>query len=165
MSAEWGDRFAEPNQTKSVPLGPCRCPGTPHAEGDKADVRTSIGSSEAKSAYGAGVRYHADGTAYWDEAVGDDTAIARFTTWWNLVDKKRKPIPIDARTVSLLDVPTRALLLDPINAVLVALQPDRPPADADDEPPEDPLPNASGEPSAGSPPRKRSSGPTSAPAT
>lgn len=149
MSAEWGDRFAEPKATKPVPLGACKCPGTPHADGDKADVRTSIGSSEAKSAYGAGVRYHADGTSYWDEAIGDDTAIARFATWWNLVDKKRKPIPIDLRTVALLDTATRTALLEPINEALLAL--------------EGPLPNASGEPSAGSPPPKRSPRPARTP--
>lgn len=154
-NADWGERFAEPRATKPVPLGPCKCPGTPHGDGDTGDVRVSVGASEARSAYGAGVRYHADGTSYWDEAVGDDTAIARFTTWWNLVDKKRKPIPIDLRSVALLDQGTRDLLLEPINAMLRELFPAGF-AGGGAATDEGSLPNAPGAGSAASSRRKRS---------
>ncbi|MBV9485306.1 MAG: hypothetical protein JO246_04545 [Frankiaceae bacterium] len=107
-------RYADPRATKELPLGPCRCEGTPHSGGDVATVRTEVGWSELKSAWSAGTMTREDGTGYYDEAYGDTMAISRFTVAWNLVDVDAKgraqARPIDVQTVSLLDEETFAVL-------------------------------------------------------
>jgi hypothetical protein len=97
---------ADPRETKELPLGACVCPGAPHVAGDVATVRIEAGWAELRSAFHAGQIIREDGSGYYDEALGDVTAIVRFTTAWNLVrlDEKGKsqPRPINVREVSLL---------------------------------------------------------------
>lgn len=101
-------RFADPRATKPVALGPCRCPGTPHADGDSAVVRAQIGDGEAKSATVVG--FAATGGRYYDSAAGDNEAVARFTISWTLVDGDGRAVPITPELVTLLDEDTRDTL-------------------------------------------------------
>ena len=39
-------RFANPEATSRFPLGPCDCPGTPHAEGDWLALRSELGAHD-----------------------------------------------------------------------------------------------------------------------
>jgi hypothetical protein len=39
-------RFADPNATKRMELGPCECPGSPHAEGDWIALRSDLGADD-----------------------------------------------------------------------------------------------------------------------
>lgn len=39
-------RFADPNATKRMELGPCECPGSPHAEGDWIAMRCDLGADD-----------------------------------------------------------------------------------------------------------------------
>lgn len=123
-------RFADPDATSEVDLGPCRCPGAVHGH-DSATIRAEIGDGELRSAYAPAQRFREDGSAYIDEAAGDDAVAARFTLSWTLLDRRGKGVPITARTMSLLDSATRTALMLPLNAVVIGA----------------PLPNASGAPS------------------
>jgi hypothetical protein len=131
MSEEKGEpvellsRFADPDASEEVDLGPCRCPGAPHGR-DSATIRAEIGDGELRSAYAPAKRFHEDGRSYIDEAAGDDSVAARFTVSWTLfmhgLDEKRKPalvpVPITARSMSLLDEASRTSLMLPINAAV-----------------------------------------------
>lgn len=39
-------RFVDPNATKRFDLGPCECPGTPHAEGDWMQLRSDLSGQD-----------------------------------------------------------------------------------------------------------------------
>lgn len=116
-------RYADPQASRELPLGACQCPGTPHSA-DTAMVRTDVGFAELKSAYGAGQMYREDGSGYYDEAMGDATAIVRFTRSWTLVqlDRKGKPEarPINLREVMLLDEATFSALKAHVDALAEA---------------------------------------------
>lgn len=105
-------RFADPDATIEVDLGPCRCPGTPHGT-DSAQVRADIGDGEAKSVRVAG--WQSTGMEYYDFEVANDACAAKFTVSWTLCDVDGEPVPITRRMVSLLDEPTRLALLVAIN--------------------------------------------------
>lgn len=50
-------RFTDPNATARFDLGPCECPGTPHAEGDWLLLRTDLSGQDLldiEEASGAG---------------------------------------------------------------------------------------------------------------
>jgi hypothetical protein len=117
-------RYADARATKELSLGPCTCPGSPHVNGDTAVVRTEVGWGELKSAWGAGQMYHVDGSGYYDEAMGDATAIARFTRSWSLVDVdakgRQEPRLISVAEVLRLDEATFAPLKAHFDALVEA---------------------------------------------
>jgi len=137
---EQNQRYADARATKEISLGPCSCPGTPHVNGDAAVVRTEAGWAEMKSAWGAGQRFHDDGSPFYDEALGDASAIARFTRSWTLVDEiekgRREIRPITVANVLALDEPTFAALKAHFDSLVEA---------------KGRLPNGSGAPSVASP--------------
>jgi hypothetical protein len=104
-------RFAEPTRAVPVPLGPCRCPGSPHAE-DQALVRAEIGDGEFRSAVQRG---GFSAGPIFDAARSDDEFIATFTLSWTLLDDSGEPAPITPRMAGLLDEETRLLLLAQLN--------------------------------------------------
>lgn len=69
-------RFADPRATRTVQLGPCECPGTPHAEGDWAKVRSQLSGSDIAIISGASTT---------DEAAAA-AVIADYVPEWNLLD-------------------------------------------------------------------------------
>jgi hypothetical protein len=110
-------RFADPNQWVIVPLGPCRCPGTPHLQGDSAQMRAEIGDGELRAAttrggFSSGLNFNG--------AQSDDECIATFTRAWTLTDGERDKnrqlleVPITPAAASLLDEATRDALLEQI---------------------------------------------------
>ena len=69
-------RFADPEQWEIVELGPCRCPGSPHPQGDSAQIRAEIGDGELHAATTRGG--FSQGYAF-NGAQSDDECIATFT--------------------------------------------------------------------------------------
>jgi hypothetical protein len=93
-------RFADPELTKEVDLGPCDCPGQSHGN-DSAQVRAQIGDGEFNA------------TLY-DQptpADADDAIAARFTLSWTLLDQDGEPVQITPTAIRLLDRTTRTALL------------------------------------------------------
>jgi hypothetical protein len=87
------DRFGGPNVT--VPLGPCGCPSTPHADGDEAYLLprlTFAGGAAGEALIGSAL------------TKGDEEAIASAlvqvyirhqVTGWNLTGEDGAPVPWD----------------------------------------------------------------------
>ena len=71
-------RFADPKATARLVLGPCECPGSPHAE-DWMDVRTELGAEDALTL-----------------AQGNSIdALEVLVTGWNLLDNDGSTAPVD----------------------------------------------------------------------
>jgi len=123
-------RRADPTRTTVVPLGPCRCPGSPHDQ-DSAVVRAELGEGEMRSAstrggYSAGPMF--------DGARSDAEWIATFTLSWTLLDNAGEPIPITAAEAMLLDEEVYVGIMDELSQKSASAT-------------RRPLPNASGAPS------------------
>jgi len=108
------------DETRTVVLGPCRCPGRPH-EDDTAEVRTELSWDVLVD-----VGLLAGGAAY-------RRLVSGALVSWNLTDIDGDPVPITPETVSRL----RADRLDPIADAVNAAY----------ERAQAPLPNGSGAPS------------------
>ena len=87
-------RFADPRATRTVELGACECPGTPHS-GDWCKVRSDLSGSELATLL------KLDGM---DEATASET-IAPFIAEWNLSDADGV-VAIDADALFALKGPT-----------------------------------------------------------
>lgn len=125
-------RFADPSRTKIVPIGPCDCPGTPHAGGDVATVRLEFGYQALGEIGSAGA------LAFGDFTASRRKLIELGVVSWNLIGPDGKEWPPNEANIALLDEPT-------IDALASAL-------DEAVEMARRALPNASGAPSAdGSP--------------
>lgn len=118
--------YVDPDATRPAELGPCRCPGTPHSV-DTADVVRLFG-------YGERGRIRQAGRMGGTEAF-KIAAIALGVKRWNLVLPDGSARPIDPVQIALLDEGT-------VDALVREL---------DDAFADDPLPNASGAPSADGP--------------
>jgi hypothetical protein len=71
-------RFADPTVTARLDLGPCQCPGTPHAS-DYIEMRTELGARDVLAV-----------------ATGDSLdALATLIVGWNLLDNDGTPAPVD----------------------------------------------------------------------
>lgn len=116
------DNWVDPDATKPVDLGPCRCPGRPHT-GDSATVVRLFSYAERGLIRQAGRL--GGGEAF------NLSSIARGTKAWTLVLPDGSPRPITTQEVNRLDERT-------VNILIEAL---------DDAFAEDPLPNESGAPS------------------
>ena len=122
-------RFIAPvneSLTRTVPLGPCECPGSPHKDGDTAEVYRFLGWDDlldvgvaANQSAGAGTR------------VLVTRAIASWTLEELNGDGTNHPVPVTESTVRLLNQAS-------IDAVSVAVNEAYENAKA-------PLPNVSGE--------------------
>lgn len=89
--------------TTSVDLGPCRCPGTPHPDGDSAEVYDRLGWDDIVDIGLADT-----------EGAARRAVLARAIARWTLVandgDGDPASVPISEATVRLLDDATRAAL-------------------------------------------------------
>lgn len=107
-------RFADPNATKEVDLGPCQCPNTPHLR-DTATVRTQLGTGargRIAAAYGSGVVGSGDASQLALQAL-KECLLA-----WNLIGPDGKPAPITAESIEDLDGDTVSALFVPISELL-----------------------------------------------
>lgn len=126
-------RFADPTAVKVVPLGPCQCPGTPHAQ-DEATVRTQLGY-EARGLVGVAGWIDSGGVMF-SHAASELKLVQLGVVDWNLFGNDGKPMRPTPQSIGLLDENT-------IHEIALAL---------DDAIATPPLPNDSGVPSAdGSP--------------
>jgi hypothetical protein len=103
----------EAAQTKPISLGPCQCPGTPHPDGDEAQVYTTIGWDDL-----------VDVSSAESEGAAQRILATRAIASWNLVDEfevdgkvEVKPVPIVEATVRLLDPKTLEPLAEEIQAL------------------------------------------------
>jgi len=81
-------RFADPTATDRLVLGPCACPGTPHAE-DWVDLRTQLSGAD------------------WYVVAQGDTGrtLALIVTGWNLCDADGA-VSADAEHLDAIDLTT-----------------------------------------------------------
>ena len=100
-------RFADPRATRTVQLGPCECPGTPHDE-DWAKVRSDLSATDLA------VLLRLDGMEQ-DEAV---EALLPYIPEWNLLGDDGEVAPIDLASVSGLKRQTSALIGDTVAEVI-----------------------------------------------
>lgn len=100
-------RFADVSATRTVPLGPCECPGTPHDE-DWATVRTDLSASELR------LLLNLDGLSD-DEAA---EAIAPFVTEWNLLGLDGEDWPPTPEALFALKGETSSVIGNAIAAVV-----------------------------------------------
>jgi len=111
--------------TRTVSLGPCECPGSPHKE-DSAEVYRTLGWDDL---------YDVGEAARESSGAGMRTLVTRALASWTLVemngDGTAHPVPIVESTVRLLDQATVELIVTAANEAY--------------EKARTPLPNASGE--------------------
>lgn len=112
MSNQVLRRFADPKRLRPVPLGPCRCDGAPHPEGDEAWVRAEIGDGELRRATSAG--WDVNDGRWYNGAVGDTAAAAIFTQRWNLLDEGGQPLAVTEENIDLLDEASRDAIVDAV---------------------------------------------------
>ena len=135
-------RFADPTAQATVPLGPCECPGTPHAQ-DEAVVRWQLGDSALARVGTAELTSGSDVYASWRQLIVEATVS------WNLQTEyqgKVVDVPVTAATVAELDSATITTLAQAIDGLIEH---------------RGQLPNASGAPSPASPQGSASTTPTS----
>ena len=120
-------------KTRPVPLGPCQCPGTPHPDGDVAQVYSAIGWDDLVDVGSAPT-----------EGAGRRILVTRAIASWNLVEladvldddgnptgeQVAKPVPVVEASVRLLGDATLTMLADAVNEAYEAAR--------------DPVPNGSG---------------------
>lgn len=120
-------RFANPDATAVVPLGECQCPGTPHADGDTATVRTELGAS-ALARVG---RAELQGAVELDPYAGYRRLILESVLEWTLLwegetlgsNGNGKPkrgivaVPINEGTLELMDEKSIRSLAEQIDAL------------------------------------------------
>lgn len=93
-------RFVDSTKTRRVVLGPCECPGTPHAE-DFALVRAELSAHEISRFTGS-------------DAEDVAEIAAGFIPSWNLLANDGRPMPVTAEALLSMMAPTLNLLTDAI---------------------------------------------------
>lgn len=115
-------RFVDSTATRTISVGPCECPGTPH-EADEAVIRERLG-------YGP--------LLYIGVAPTNEESVMRLVTQallsWNFLGADGKPVPVTRESIEALDANTAGIISEAVNAVVSETSP--------------PLPNASGAASA-----------------
>ena len=117
-------RFADPTATRTVDLGECLCPGSPH-ESDWVKVRAEVSGVDVRRFSGMG--------ALDDDGVAE--GLASFIIEWNLLGSNGQPWPPSAEALMALKLPTVTVIVTELGKVVEESST---------------LPNASGAPSAGS---------------
>ena len=112
--------------TRTVALGPCECPGTPHKDGDTAEVYTVLGWDDL---------YDVGEAAYQSAGAGKRVLITRAIAAWSLEERNgdgtNHPVPVVEATVRLLSPATIEAVTEAVNEAYERARA--------------PLPNASGE--------------------
>jgi hypothetical protein len=98
-------RFVDPEARRTVPLGPCDCPGTPH-EQDEAYIRDRLSGQE--------IAQYAQSS---NETAAEVTA--EFVLGWNLLGNKGEAVAVTAASLLLLDAQSLSTLVNAISDVVV----------------------------------------------
>lgn len=104
-------RFVDSNATRTIPIGPCECPGTPH-EQDEVVIHERLG-------YGPLLYI---GVAPTDEE-GSMRMMIQTIISWNLLGADGKPMPANRESIELLDGTTAGVIERAINAVVSETSP------------------------------------------
>ena len=105
-------RFADPRRTDTLALpGGCQCPGTPH-ERDEWVYRTELGGSEYARAVASAKR----GDEI-DETAFQEVLLEVASVSWNLTGDDG-PVPLTLDAIRLLDVTTRAAIIEALDNAL-----------------------------------------------
>ena len=118
-------RFADPTATRTVDLGECLCPGSPH-DSDWAKVRGEASASDVRK-FAEMEEFDADGNVA--------EALAEFIPEWNLLGPNGEAWPPSRDSLMALKLPTVRLIVTELGKVIRESSE---------------LPNASGAPSAAS---------------
>ena len=102
-------RFADPRATRTVDLGPCECPGTPH-ERDEALIRSELSGSEIARIVSASQTDESEASA----------AFAPYVLSWNLLDPDGQPTEPSADLLTQLMATTLQSLVTAISEVVTA---------------------------------------------
>lgn len=94
--------------TRTIPLGPCDCPGTPHKDGDTAEVFTQLGWDDLVDIGLAPT----EGAA---QRVLTTRAIASWSLEYRNGDGSNHPVPVNEATVRLLDPATLEAVAEAVN--------------------------------------------------
>lgn len=97
-------RFVDPEARRTVILGPCDCPASPH-EQDEAYIRDRLSGQEI-----------AEYTSSTNETIAAITA--QFILGWNLLGPKGEAVEVTAQNLILLDAPTLSTLMDGFGEVI-----------------------------------------------
>lgn len=114
MSAFTGSRFANPNRTDVLSLGPCQCPGTPH-EQDEYVHRVELGAGEEQRAGDYG--WAEGGYSTFLGSAAQNRLIEIAGIRWNLLGPEGEEMPLTAHSASLLDEETRTLILERLDSL------------------------------------------------
>lgn len=101
-------RFADPSATRTVDLGTCECPGTPHPN-DFIEIRSSLAPGECNAVFGI-TRL---------EPRKQAAVLVDFLVRWNLNGADGEPMPLDADSLFLLDAPSQQALGEALGEVAV----------------------------------------------
>lgn len=99
-------RFVNAEATRTVDLGPCECPGTPH-DSDWAKLRDQLSGSEI----GALQRVPVD-------EIATTEAVAPFITEWNLLGPDGEVMPISAEALRMLTAGSLSPISEALSAVI-----------------------------------------------
>ena len=100
-------RFVDPKDVKVVDLGPCQCPGAPHAR-DEATVRGQLGYGDLEQMQAAGW-LAGDGRVF-IQATAQRALVTRGVVGWNLLGPDGGLMEVNALTVAALDEETVDML-------------------------------------------------------
>ena len=101
-------RFAH-SRTRTLNLGPCGCPGTPHPEGDTAEVLEELGVRDTILVSEAGLGAAAQRGGY-NVAAAEAKQIELATVSWSLLDDAGQPTEPSPLWIGRLDAVTFGLL-------------------------------------------------------
>jgi hypothetical protein len=108
-------RFADPNRTDVLPLGPCQCPGTPHEAGDQVVYRQELGAGEMERVGVWG--WAATGYQYYDSAAARCKLIEIGVVRWNLLGPDGQAMDVTVANAALLDDETQTLIAAKLDEV------------------------------------------------
>lgn len=99
-------RFVDSTATRTISLGPCECPGTPH-EADEAVIHERLGY---------GPLLHIGLAASNEESILRllEHALVR----WNFLGADGKPVSVSRESIEALDSDTAALISEAVNQVV-----------------------------------------------
>lgn len=115
MSGFNPSRFANPNRTDVLSLGPCQCPGAPHETGDFVIYRLELGSGEESRAGAYG--WSVTNAAYFDWEAARSKLIEIGVVRWNLLGPDGQEMAVTADNAALLDAETRDLIAAKLDEV------------------------------------------------
>ena len=99
-------RFVDSNATRTIPVGPCDCPGTPH-EADEAVIRERLG-------YGSLLHIGSAPT----EEEAKVLLLMQALVSWNFLGADGKPVPVARESIEALEAATARTISEAVDDVV-----------------------------------------------